>query len=689
MMANFSSLTWKQAFLAFKTTLFFAITIFVIEFIAAAKSEQFSLLSQQQRLIQRLEQVSLQNQNTETVEIAEKLVDLSLSVPWIKSVEIQLSNGGRFFSADKSENTSNSLISKTVDYLVDQPVSSTHLLYQKGVIFDKNTTQTAKTPFARVTLNYNEHVISSRLARHLKYSLFLSLAGAMVLTILLAYAFHQFLTRPVLHICNAMENINPEAPKESLLPRLSGHGKSELGRLVTKLNQVLIQFNATQSRLRKMATKDTLTGLPNCTLLLETLHIAVQRARAQRRTFAVFYIDLDRFKNVNDSLGHEIGDRYLSRVARTLKRCTGEKGVVARLAGDEFAIVVNDIQDPNRAGEFARKLLEQIQQPLQLNGHELHPDAAVGIALFPDDGHTAEDLLRRAETAMYNAKNLEFGNWEFFNHKMTENAVAQLELEAELHSTLIRELDSDKPLHELQLYYQPKIDLNTGKVTGAEALIRWQKDGKLISPGVFIPVAEESGLIIALGRWVIRNVCLTLAEWTKSYNQVPRIAINIAAKHFADPNLIKQIKAATQTYNVSPDLLEIEITEGSFINNIQLAIARIEQLRKAGFKVAIDDFGTGYSSLSYLKLLPINILKIDRTFIEGLPENDAIAKTILLLGQQMNFEIVAEGIDEKKQLQWLKKHDCQIGQGFLFSKPLAKEEFEALYLSPTQSELEL
>ena len=687
MTARFSSLTWKQALLAFKTTLFFAITIFVIEFIAATKSEQFSLLSQQQQLIHRLEQVSLQNQSTKAVEIAEKLVDLSLNLPWVRSVEIELSNGGRFFSANKLEQPTHSIVSRGVAYLVEHPVSSTHLLYQKRFIFEKVSSKTTKKPFARVTLNYNEHFISSQLAQHLKYSLFLSLAGALVLTILLAVAFHQFLTRPVLHICDSMENISPEAPKDSLLPRLPKHGKSELGRLVTKFNQVLIQFDATQSKLRKLATKDILTGLPNRTLLLETIHIAIQRAKTQRRTFAIFYIDLDRFKNINDSLGHTIGDRYLTRVARTLKRYTGEKGVVARLAGDEFAIVVNDIQDPNRAGEFARKLLKQIQQPLQLNGHELHPDAAVGIALFPDDGHTAEDLIRRAETAMYNAKNLEFGNWEFFNHKMTENAVASLELEAELHSTIVRELESEKPLNELQLFYQPKIDLSTGKISGAEALIRWQKDGKLISPGVFIPVAEESGLIIALGRWVVRNVCLTLAEWTKSYNQVPRIAINIAAKHFVDPNLIKQIKATTQTYNVSPELLEIEITEGSFINNIQLAIARIEQLQKAGFKVAIDDFGTGYSSLSYLKLLPINTLKIDRAFIEGLPENDAIAKTILMLGQQMNFEIVAEGIDEKKQLEWLKQHNCQIGQGFLFSKPLPKEEFEAVYLSPTQSEL--
>ncbi|RYV03351.1 D-glycero-D-manno-heptose 7-phosphate kinase [Shewanella sp. OPT22] len=688
MTAIFSSLTWKQAFLALKTTLLFAVFIFVIEFIITVKSEQHRLKANQQQLIQRLEQVCLQDRNTETLPLAEKLVDLSLNLPWVKSVEVELSNGGRFFSANKQQKTPQSFISNTVANFVDEAETSTHLLYRTGLLFKKVSTATKK-PFAKVTLSYDEQYISSQLTTHLKHTFLISLSGAFGLTLILAFVFHQFLTRPVVHICESMDRINPEAPKDSLLPRLIHHGKSELGTLVTKFNQVLIQFDATQAKLRKLATKDTLTGLPNRTLLLETVQIAIQRTKSQRRTFAIFYIDLDRFKNINDSLGHDIGDRYLTRVARTLKRHTGEKGVVARLGGDEFAIVVNDIQDPNRAGEFARKLLEQIQLPLQLNGHELHPDAAVGISLFPDDGHTAEDLIRRAETAMYNAKNLEYGNWEFFNHKMTENAVASLELEAELHSTIMRELDSDAPLEELQLFYQPKIDLTTGKLCGAEALIRWKKEGKLISPAKFIPIAEQSNLIITLGRWVIKDACRTIAHWSKSYNQVPKIAINIAARHFVDPNLIKQIKAATHQNNIAPELLEIEITEGSFINNIQLAIARIEQLQKAGFKVAIDDFGTGYSSLSYLKLLPINTLKIDRAFIEGLPENDAIAKTILLLGEQMNFDIVAEGIDEKKQLEWLKEHQCHIGQGFLFSKPLSKEEFENSYLSPLQNELEL
>ncbi|MBM7071664.1 EAL domain-containing protein [Shewanella sp. 202IG2-18] len=688
MTAIFSSLTWKQAFLALKTTLLFAVFIFVIEFIITVKSEQHRLKANQQQLIQRLEQVSLQDRNTETLPLAEKLVDLSLNLPWVKSVEVELSNGGRFFSANKQQKIPQSFISNTVASFVDEAETSTHLLYRTGLLFTKVSTATKK-PFAKVTLSYDEQYISSQLTTHLKHTFLISLSGAFGLTVILAFVFHQFLTRPVVHICESMDRINPEAPKDSLLPRLVHHRKSELGTLVTKFNQILIQFDATQAKLRKLATKDTLTGLPNRTLLLETVQIAIQRAKNQRRTFAIFYIDLDRFKNINDSLGHDIGDRYLTRVARTLKRHTGEKGVVARLGGDEFAIVVNDIQDPNRAGEFARKLLEQIQLPLQLNGHELHPDAAVGIVLFPDDGHTAEDLIRRAETAMYNAKDLEYGNWEFFNHKMTENAVASLELEAELHSTIMRELDSAEPLGELQLFYQPKIDLTTGRVCGAEALIRWEKEGKLISPAKFIPIAEQSNLIIALGRWVIKDACRTIAHWSKSYNQVPKIAINVAARHFVDPNLIKQIKAATHINNIAPNLLEIEITEGSFINNIQLAIARIEQLQKAGFSVAIDDFGTGYSSLSYLKLLPISTLKIDRAFVEGLPENDAIAKTILLLGEQMNFDIVAEGIDEKKQLEWLKEHQCHIGQGFLFSKPLSKEEFENSYLSPLQNELEL
>ncbi|MCL1080078.1 EAL domain-containing protein [Parashewanella spongiae] len=660
------------------TVLCFAACTFVIEFISAINTEKQHLTYQQIRLIQSLEQSSIKARPEKNLFLAEKLLDQSLSLPWIQSVQIELSNGGKIFSANKTPIPTTSIIIQTINWLLKDIQSSSHLLYKKNAQQLPNNVVSPE-PFARITLNYDTNLISAQLYQHLKYTFLISLSGAIALTLILSYVFHRFLTLPIIKLSEAIDAIHPDSPKESLLPKLPFHEKNELGSVISKFNQILIQFDTTQLKLRKLATKDSLTGLPNRTLFLESISYAIQRARSQRRSFSIYFVDIDRFKNVNDSLGHALGDRYLTRIARVLKRVVGEKGTVARLSGDEFTILANEVQTPTQAAEFAEKLIKQINKPLQLNEHQLHPNASIGISTFPDDGHTPEDLIRHADTAMYSAKSTGLGKWAFFNTKMTDKAVAALKIEADLHHALNKE--------QLELHFQPKINLMTGDIVGVEALMRWRNGEKLISPGVFIPIAEESGLIVAIGQWVIKQTCMILAEWRKNYNNVPPIAINIASKQFVDPKLVSQIKQQALSRHVPSHLIEIEITESSFINDIQFAIAQIEQLTSAGFKVAIDDFGTGYSSLSYLKLLPINTLKIDRAFIEGLPENDAIASTILMLGKQMKLDIVAEGIDEKKQLNWLKEKQCPIGQGYLFSKPLPKEQFEKLYMQPKQESM--
>lgn len=256
---------------------------------------------------------------------------------------------------------------------------------------------------------------------------------------------------------------------------------------------------------------------------------------------------------------------------------------------------------------------------------------------------------------------------------MTERAAVRLRTEASLHDALKN--------NEFLLYFQPKLDLQTGKVTGCEALIRWQKDGRLISPMSFIPVAEETGIIIPIGRWVIEQSCKTLREWQKKYHFAIPIAINVASQQFADASLVSDIKQMALRYQIQPELLEIEITETSLMNDIELAINKLEQLKSAGFGIAVDDFGTGYSSLSYLRHLPITTMKIDRCFVSDLPEDSAIASTILMLGKQLNLTIVAEGIENELQLDWLKENQCQIGQGFYFSQPLPQAEFETLYIA--------
>ncbi|WP_133405788.1 EAL domain-containing protein [Parashewanella tropica] len=670
MKLRFSSLTLKQTFLVSITVFCFAVALLFIEFISVVHTEKRHLKQQGETLIHSLEQSAKASSLTDNTLLAQQLLKQSFDLPWIQSVSIELRETGRILSANKPLDAENGIWHDFGRWLFQNQQHNTRLLYRDN-----------SQPFARLNLHYDLKKISHTLQKHFTRTFIFSLIGTLVLTVLLTGVFHFFLTKPMLILSQAIDKITPDTPKDNLLPRIPFHNNNELSRVVTKFNQILIQFDMTQLKLRKMATKDPLTSLPNRVLLLETINLSIQRSSQQKRSFALFYIDLDRFKNINDSLGHQLGDRYLMRIARVLKRVVGEKGTVARLGGDEFAIIANEPQTLPQAGEFAQNLIKEIKKPLFLNEHKLHPNASVGIALYPDDGHNSDDLIRHAEMAMYSAKKQGLGNWAFFNKKMTEKAIAHLRIEANLYNAIRND--------NLSLFFQPKIELATGKMKGAEALIRWHQGDKIVSPGDFIPVAEETGLIVTLGKWVITKTCETLRKWCDEFNQVPSIAINIAAKHFIDPKFVDQLKTCVSSFHLDPSLIEIEITESSFIHDIQLAIAVIEQLRKSGFKVSIDDFGTGYSSLSYLKVLPINTLKIDRAFVEGLPENDAIASTIVMLGQQMSLEIVAEGIDEAKQLKWLKAHGCALGQGYLFSRPLPQEEFEKQYLEPQQTVLEI
>ena len=476
-------------------------------------------------------------------------------------------------------------------------------------------------------------------------------------------------------IVNSVAGLTGRAssPDENLLPMSNAHKDDELGLVTSKFNQILIQFSQTQSKLRKMATRDPLTGLPNRTLLLETIAVTIQRSRVHKRSFALMFIDLDRFKNINDSLGHALGDQFLARIARILERVVGDKGTVSRLGGDEFVILADSVHSPDQAADFVDKLLVQLNVPIQLNEHAIHPAASIGISIYPEDGNSAEDLIRHADIAMYSAKAAGSNQWAFFKQQMTERAAVRLRTEASLHDALKN--------NEFLLYFQPKLDLQTGKITGCEALIRWQKDGRLISPISFIPVAEETGIIIPIGRWVIEQSCRVLREWQKKYNYAIPIAINVASQQFADASLVSDIKQMALRYQIQPELLEIEITETSLMNDIELAINKLEQLKSAGFGIAVDDFGTGYSSLSYLRHLPITTMKIDRCFVSDLPKDSAIASTILMLGKQLNLTIVAEGIENELQLDWLKSNECQIGQGFYFSQPLPQAEFETLYIA--------
>jgi diguanylate cyclase (GGDEF)-like protein len=669
MTGRFKSLTWKKTNLVVFTALFFAIAIFIVEIALVVISTKQQLTSTQQELLDSVEQPAANAVWALDDNLARQTLEGAIKVEHVGSAVIELDDGSMFVSVSNNKTNSSQTFISLSNKLFDDLKEISRPLYRPFYFEGTQKQQLIGT----LTIFYDTQELTNTLFSQLRFSFFATLARALLLTLVLSVVFHRFLTQPIARISEAIDKISPDSPDENLLPMSNAHKDDELGLVTSKFNQILIQFSQTQSKLRKMATRDPLTGLPNRTLLLETIAVTIQRSRVHKRNFALMFIDLDRFKNINDSLGHALGDQFLARIARILERVVGDKGTVSRLGGDEFVILADSVHSPDQAADFVDKLLVQLNVPIQLNEHAIHPAASIGISIYPEDGNSAEDLIRHADIAMYSAKAAGSNQWAFFKQQMTERAAVRLRTEASLHDALKN--------NEFLLYFQPKLDLQTGKITACEALIRWQKEGRLISPMSFIPVAEETGIIIPIGRWVIEQSCRVLREWQKKYNYAIPIAINVASQQFADASLVSDIKQMALRYQIQPELLEIEITETSLMNDIELAINKLEQLKSAGFGIAVDDFGTGYSSLSYLRHLPITTMKIDRCFVSDLPGDSAIASTILMLGKQLNLTIVAEGIENEMQLDWLKRNQCQIGQGFYFSQPLPQAEFEALYIA--------
>jgi c-di-GMP phosphodiesterase len=675
MTARFKSLTWKQTNLVVFTALFFAIAIFFVEVALVGIDTKHQLEKEQTELLDSVEQTAANSVWALDDKLAEQTLKGIMKVDNISSASITLDDNSLFVTVANNQESVQDYHVALSEFLFGHLEQASRPLYRPFYFEANKELQLIGT----LTIIYDTHSLTNNLFGQLKFSFIATLARALLLTLVLSLVFHRFLTQPIAKISEAIDKIDPDNPDENLLPASIAHKDDELGLVTSKFNQILLQFSQAQNKLRKIATRDPLTGLPNRALLLETLSVTIQRSRVHKRSFAIFFIDLDRFKNVNDSLGHTIGDQFLARIARILERGIGDKGSVARLGGDEFVILADEIQTPSQAADFVGKLLSQLNTPIQLNEHSIHPAASIGISIYPDDGASAEDLIRHADIAMYSAKAAGSNQWAFFKQQMTERAAVRLRTEASLHDALKN--------NEFVLYFQPKFDLKTNKVVSCEALIRWQQDGRLISPMSFIPVAEETGIIVPIGRWVIEQSCKVLRDWQRKYNYVIPIAVNVASQQFADASLVPDIKQLALRYQIRPEQLEIEITETSLMNDIEQAIAKLEQLKSAGFRIAVDDFGTGYSSLSYLRHLPITTMKIDRCFVTDLPHDSAIASTILMLGQQLNLEIVAEGIENEEQLSWLNDHNCPIGQGFFFSQPLPLDEFETKYLAGQTAEI--
>jgi diguanylate cyclase (GGDEF)-like protein len=421
--------------------------------------------------------------------------------------------------------------------------------------------------------------------------------------------------------------------------------------------------------LRHVANHDSLTGLAGRPLLHERMTHAIQRATRHRRRFAVLFMDLDRFKHVNDSLGHSAGDALLVQCANRLRECVRACDTVARFGGDEFVVVLEDLHDVADAISPLTKILNHLSAPFEVQGRELMATASVGVSLFPDDGHDVETLLMNADAAMYRAKEKGSGTYHFYSAQMNEQGQERLVLETGLHRALERE--------ELFLVYQPKLELTTGRITGVEALMRWRHPTLgLIPPAQFIPIAEDNGLIDVMGRWALEVACRDARRWQDEGHPV-RVSVNLSPRQLNRAELAQEVSQVLAAARLAPEQLEIEITESGVMRNPTRAAAQLLELRALGVSLAIDDFGTGYSSLSYLRRFPLDTLKIDRSFIKDLPgDEDAAGLTagIIALAHRLRMTVVAEGVETLEQLGFLRAQRCDQIQGFYLSKPIAADE---------------
>jgi diguanylate cyclase (GGDEF)-like protein/PAS domain S-box-containing protein len=445
--------------------------------------------------------------------------------------------------------------------------------------------------------------------------------------------------------------------------------KGKITNFIGSFTDITEQKQAAQ-KIEHLAHYDALTNLPNRFSLIERLAQALEQARRSSCHLAVLVIDLDRFKNINDSLGHYVGDKLLFHVAARLLESVRSSDIVARLGGDEFVVVLPHIQSGVAAAHIVNKIQTALTQTYQLEGHNLYVTPSIGISVFPHDGETTYELMKNADLAMYHAKSKGRNNYQFFKHSMNDLAHERLLLESDLLTAIER--------NEFLLHYQPQIEMGTGRVIGVEALVRWQHHQRgLVPPDQFIPLAEETGLILPIGEWVLREACRQLKAWQSEGVTNLKMAINLSARQFKQSNLPQLVAGIIAESGIDANLLEFEITESAAMDNPEATIRHLRSFKEMGVDLAIDDFGTGYSSLNYLKLFPVNRLKIDKSFVKDIEtdsDDAAIAAATIALAHTLGKQVVAEGVESRAQLNFLTLQQCDVAQGFYFSRPLPAGE---------------
>ncbi|WPN59242.1 putative bifunctional diguanylate cyclase/phosphodiesterase [Pseudomonas sp. P9_31] len=509
---------------------------------------------------------------------------------------------------------------------------------------------------------------------------------AMAMALVLYLVYHWLLTKPLSRIIEHLTEVNPDRPSEHKIPQLKGHEKNELGIWINTANQLLesIERNThlrhvAENSLLRMAQYDFLTGLPNRQQLQQQLDkILVDAGKLQRRV-AVLCVGLDDFKGINEQFSYQAGDQLLLALADRLRAHSGRLGALARLGGDQFALVQADIEQPYEAAELAQSILDDLEAAFALDHQEIRLRATIGITLFPEDGDSTEKLLQKAEQTMTLAKTRSRNRYQFYIASVDTEMRRRRELEKDLRDALIRD--------QFYLVYQPQISYRDHRVVGVEALIRWQHpEHGLVPPDLFIPLAEQNGTIIAIGEWVLDQACKQLREWHDQGFVDLRMAVNLSTVQLHHAELPRVVNNLLQIYRLPPRSLELEVTETGLMEDISTAAQHLLSLRRSGALIAIDDFGTGYSSLSYLKSLPLDKIKIDKSFVQDLLDDDddaTIVRAIIQLGKSLGMQVIAEGVETAEQEAYIISEGCHEGQGYHYSKPLPARELSA-YLKQAQ-----
>ena len=503
---------------------------------------------------------------------------------------------------------------------------------------------------------------------------------ALAMGLVLYLVYHWLLTKPLSRIIEHLTSINPDRPSEHKIPQLKGHERNELGLWINTANQLLesIERNThlrheAESSLLRMAQYDFLTGLPNRQKLQEQLDkILIDAGRRQRRV-AVLCVGLDDFKSVNEQFTYQAGDKLLLALADRLRAHSGRLGALARLGGDQFALVQADIDQPYEAAELAQSILDDLEAEFALDHEGIRLRATIGITLFPEDGDSTEKLLQKAEQTMTLAKTRSRNRYQFYIASVDSEMRRRRELEKDLREALSRD--------QFHLVYQPQISYRDHHVVGVEALIRWQHpEHGLVPPDLFIPLAEQNGTIIPIGEWVLDQACQQLREWHDLGFTELRMAVNLSTVQLHHTELPRVVNNLMQIYRLPPRSLELEVTETGLMEDISTAAQHLLSLRRSGALIAIDDFGTGYSSLSYLKSLPLDKIKIDKSFVQDLLDDDddaTIVRAIIQLGKSLGMQVIAEGVETAEQEAYIISEGCHEGQGYHYSKPLPARELAA------------